>query len=509
MKPLLYLAIVFYGGFCSMGLEMTAARVLAPYFGTSNYIWTNVIGVILLALSVGYYLGGRLADRRPRLRVLGAWIAAGGLLAIPVPFVIRPLASWLLPPGLTLDNAFLLIFKGSLVGAILFAPSVTILGMVSPFVIRLLAEKTGRVGEASGKVFAVSTVGSLLGIFLSTLLLVPAIGSRATVLVLASMLVVAGVGILFWPSPRSAVALLVVLPFLALRGVPLKGGPEQLGEWESAYQYVRVYESDGTRYLALNEGLDSFHSVLVEGSYLTGGRYYDYYNAFPFLFLEGSDLRVAILGGGGGTSARQLHHFFGDRFDLHVDAVEIDPLVTEVGRRYFDYPTEGVEVFDLDARVFVNLAPFTYDLVILDAYANQVYIPFQVATKEFFESIRERLKERAVVAMNVGAFEPDTPLVEALVRTVSEVFPSTWAMVLPQSRNLMLFALVGLDSVDGLVGAGAGGPLARIATSVGLGSRRASELFEPGKGRLLTDAHGPVEWLTDRMVLRRAREAMR
>jgi len=509
----LYLLLVFYGGFCSMGLEMTAARVLAPYFGTSNYIWTNVIGIILLALALGYFLGGRIADRHPRARVLGACLLAGGLLGMPIPFAIRPLAEWLLPSGLALENAFLVIFKGSFLGALLFAPSIVFMGMVSPFVIRLLSADEAHLGESSGTVFAVSTVGSLAGIFAATLWLVPALGSRMTVLLFSGLLAALALAILFWPSPRAAVGLLAFAPMLAVPALPIKATEGQLGEWESSYQYIEVTEVDGTRTLRLNEGLDSFHSVLVEGEYLTNGAYYDYYNAFPFLFEGGPSLDVAILGGGGGTGARQIRHFFADagRFDeVRIDAVEIDPDVTRVGREYFDYPTDGVRVLDLDARVFANLARGDYDLITVDAYASQVYIPFQVATVEFFERLRALLGERGVVAMNVGSFGPDTPLAETLVATVASVFPDTRVLLMPRSRNLLVFALHGIDSLEPILDRARGTELERIAASVVLGGRPARELFpELDERELLVDAHAPVEALTDRMLFGRAREVSR
>ena len=509
----LYLLLVFYGGFCSMGLEMTAARVLAPYFGTSNYIWTNVIGIILLALALGYFLGGRIADRHPRVKVLGGCLLAGGLLGMPIPFAIRPLADWLLPAGLALDNAFLIIFKGSFLGALLFAPSIVFMGMVSPFVIRLLSSDEAHLGEASGTVFAVSTVGSLAGIFAATLFLVPAMGSRMTVLLFCGLLAAVAIVILLWPSPKGVVGVLAFAPMLMVPSIPIKATEGQLGEWESGYQYIEVTEADGTRMLRLNEGLDSFHSVLVEGRYLTDGAYYDYYNAFPFLFEGQGELDVAILGGGGGTGARQLRHFFADsgRFDeVRIDAVEIDPSVSRIGREYFDYPEEGVRVFDLDGRVFANLARGDYDFITVDAYSSQVYIPFQVATVEFFERLRDLLGDRGVVAMNVGSFGPDTPLAEALVATVASVFPDTRALLLPRSRNLLVFALHGIDSLDPILERSQGGELESVAASVVFGSRPARELFpELDRREPLVDAHAPVEALTDRMLFGRAREAGR
>lgn len=522
IRPLLYTGLAFYGGFCTMGLEMTAARLLAPYFGTSNYIWTNVIGIILLALSLGYWLGGILADRRPNPKTLAMCLLAGGLAGLPIPFVIRLLAEALLPAGMTLDNAFLVIFKGSFLGALLFAPAVTILGMVSPFVIRILADETGNVGRSTGRVFAVSTIGSILGIFSSTLFLVPWLGSRMTVLVFSSMLIAIALVMLLSPSRAAAAALLLVVPILAMRGSTFKdvrwevsadaagnaSVPERT-EWESGYQYIRVVRENGTRYLKLNEGLDSFHSLTVDGDVFTNA-YYDYYNAFPLLFLDREQLDVAILGGGGGTSVRQYDHFFGDRFDLRIDSVEIDPLVTEVGRRYFGYPEEGVTIHDLDARVFVNLASGDYDIIIVDAYANQVYIPFHVATREFFEHVRRLLGDEGIVAMNVGAFEPDAPLVAALVTTLQSVFPDTYAMTLPRSRNLIVYASVGIDSFEPMIDAAEGTGLESIAASVVYASRPANEWFaDDVEARILTDSHAPVEWLTDQMVWRRAREVTR
>jgi predicted membrane-bound spermidine synthase len=290
--------LVFCAGAGALATEICAARLLAPYYGSSTVVWANVIGLVLASLSVGYWLGGRMADRSPSPRVLGRIVVAAGVLMAIVPFVARPLLD-VSVKGLDEISA------GAAIGSffavlLLFAPPVTLLGMVAPFSVRLAIEDVRDAGTVAGRLYALSTVGSLLGTFLSALVLIPAIGTRRTLLAAAVLVALSGATLLGrrWVVVAAALAALIALPPGAVRAQP-----GLIYEQESRYQFIHVTEKDGVRRLYLNEGI-AVHSIWRRDSVLTGGEWDAQLVVAPLL---GRSLRrVAILGNAGGTTARAM-----------------------------------------------------------------------------------------------------------------------------------------------------------------------------------------------------------
>src|SRR4051794_16333922 len=288
--------IVFTVGAASLGSEIAAARLLAPYFGASTTIWANTIAVVLLALSTGYWLGGRLADRRPEQRNLCALVLAAGVALAAVPFVARPFLSATVS---ALDATSAGAFLGSLLGVLLLvAGPVMLLGAVAPYAIRLSITDVGRSGSTAGRLYAISTAGSLVGTFLASLLLVPFAGTQRTFLLFAAALaVVAALGL----RPRFALLALLLVALIAVppgRTKAAPAGERVLWEAETAYQYARVTEdAAGVRRLELNEGLAT-HSLLRPGSYLTDD-YWDDFLVAPRAALPRPPRRIAILGNAG------------------------------------------------------------------------------------------------------------------------------------------------------------------------------------------------------------------
>ena len=268
LSPVVATAVAALTGFAVMALELTAVRLLAPHFGQSAYVWTNVIGVILVALALGAFLGGRMADQEHGRQRLCTLLVFAGLVTCAVPLWSWWLGQGLLPQDLPLDAAMGALVRGSLVATmLLFAPPILLIGCVTPMLVKLLVTQHGRVGGACGLVSAMSTMGSLVGTFAATHALVPYLGSRVTVWVCAAALIVSGLLCRATPVRAAALLPLLVLPFLDLgnmRGVDK--GEELLREVESAYQYLQVVvrgdsERGRSSILKINEGLDSFHSV--------------------------------------------------------------------------------------------------------------------------------------------------------------------------------------------------------------------------------------------------------
>lgn len=439
-------------GFALMGLELTAVRLLAPHFGDSAYVWTNVIGVILVALAFGAWFGGRLADRGSR--ALPWMLAAGAIAAAVVPLVSRPLGSWLLPPELELDAALGAMVRGSFSATlVLFAPVAFCAGAVTPMLVVAVAQQGG-VGRASGLVSAAGTLGSLAGTFAATHWLVPTFGCRTTVWACAALLGACSFAAGMRPA---AAAALVVLPLMlpALPLGPLRGplpGTELLAEVESRIQYLQVVrdprEQPPVVALKINEGLDSFHSIAVEGNPWSGGRYYDWHA--PLLLLAGAPpqgggegLRVLSLGSAAGTFTR----LFGALWpQAVVDEVELDPATVALGGAHFGGRSgRGATWAGVDARVFVETAAVApYDLVLVDCYARQIYVPAHVSSREFFTAVRRLLKPGGIVSVNSGGRRHDDPVVEALSGTMAAVFGVCHRFQVPLARNFVLAARHGL-----------------------------------------------------------------
>ncbi|HUC07230.1 MAG TPA: fused MFS/spermidine synthase [Solirubrobacterales bacterium] len=492
--------LVFVVGAASLGAEIAAARLLAPYFGASTVVWANTIGVVLVALSVGYWFGGRFADRHPHMRGLCLLVLAAALLIAVVPFAARPFLSFSVD---AFDSVSVGGFAGSLFGVlVLVAVPVTLLGAAAPWAVRLAVADVDRSGEVVGRLYATSTAGSLLGTMLAALLLIPLLGTQRTFLVFAlalALVAVAGLGWRFLAVP----ALLALVFSLPVGTIKAADTGRVLYEAETTQEYARVVErADGTRVLELNEG-QAVHSLYRPGSYLTGD-YWDGHLVLPFAAapalrdVSRAPRRIAILGNGAGTVARAYGHFFPG---TAVDAVEIDGELTELGRRFFDLRNPRMRTYAEDARPWLRRSSGGYDAIMVDAY-RQPYIPFYLATREFFELAGERLARGGVVIVNVGHPEGSDELERVLGRTMAAAFPVVGRYPI-ESTNTLLLASEAPLSAARLARSGAELPLALRPLA-----REAAVALEPrlAGGEVYTDDRAPVEWLVDSSLLEYANE---
>jgi spermidine synthase len=468
--------------------------LLAPYFGASTIVWANTIGVVLVALSAGYWFGGRFADRHPHLRGLCLLVLAASLLIALVPFAARPFLGFSVD---AFDTVSISGFAGSLFGVLtLVAVPVTLLGAASPWAVRLAVADLERSGEVVGRLYAISTAGSLCGTMIAALLLIPQLGTQRTFLVFALALAVVAVAGLGW---RFALvpALLALAVWAPVGTIKATGADRVLYEAETTHQYARVVERpDGTRVLELNEG-QAVHSLYRPGSYLTGD-YWDGHLALPFAARRRAPARIAILGNAGGTVARAFGRFFPS---TAVDAVEIDGELTELGRRFLDLRNPRMRVYGEDARPWLERSGGGYDAIMVDAY-RQPYIPFYLATREFFELARDRLAPGGVVIVNVGHPQGSDRLERVLGATMAAALPHVLRYPIESTNTLLLAADAPL-SAKRLRGSAASlpGPLRPVALEAagGLMPRL------PG-GEVYTDDHAPVEWLVDLSLLEYAND---
>ena len=446
-KRTLLLIAVFVGGMTSLGAELTAARLLDPFFGNSLIIWAVLIGMVLLYLTVGYYVGGKWADRKPYYRILYQITVWSAFLIGVIPFVARPVLLWSMQ-GFAQYSAGIL--AGSLLGVVaLFSVPITLLGCVSPFAIRLSMEEgdVASSGNVAGGLYALSTVGSLVGTFLPVLVLIPNIGTRNTFMFFSFLLLAVSLAGLFMElkaralpyllMPAALILLILFLPSGIIK--PVEYG-ELLYETESAYNYIQVVEWGDEVWLKLNEG-QGIHSIYDPDSVLVGG-IWDYFLIAPYFnnppYTADEVGSLALVGSAAGTVPKQYTAVYGP---IPIDGAEIDPEIIRVGREYFDMTEPNFNAVAQDGRYFLVNSPETYDVIAIDAY-RPPYIPFHLTTREFFRQVRDHLTEKGVVAINVGRTRSDWSLVEVLASTLKAEFPNVYLVDLAQPGQDLINVLV-------------------------------------------------------------------
>ncbi|MEJ7838949.1 MAG: fused MFS/spermidine synthase [Thermomicrobiales bacterium] len=502
--------IVFIGGMTSLGAELCASRLIAPYFGTSTFIWANVIGLTLTFLAIGYWLGGKAADSYPRLWLLYSITSISALFVGLTPFLARPVLQISLD---AFDNVEIGAFYGSLVGVlIILAVPVTLLGFVSPYAIRMLVPDVSHSGNTSGNIYAIGTVGSIAGSFLPVLILIPLVGTTRTFLILGLILLVPSVIALIrlraiaQASLSVAMAIMLAAVSAVVDQTPIR--PAERGvviyETESEENYIQVVQDGDRVLLSLNDG-HAWHSIYDPGTPLTGGPW-DYFMVGP-LFTPTSGAatidNALLIGLAGGTVSKQLTLGYGP---VPIDGVEIDGEIARVGREYFDMNEPNLNVLIDDGRYVLRTSTTSYDLIGVDAY-RQPYIPFQLTTREFFQEIDDRLTPEGVAVMNVGRTETDFRLVDAIASTMNDVFASVFIIDLEFSDNSMVIGTQTPTSLDTFAQSVAAQPAGSIVrevgeTSIATGSMR--EVTESGE--VWTDDYAPVERVVDQIIFGAARD---
>jgi spermidine synthase len=484
--------VVFVVGTGSLGAEIAAARLLAPYFGDSTLIWANTIGIVLVALSAGYWYGGKRADRDPTPRGLFKIVLIAGLMTAAIPFVADPFLSIAVD---ALDSISAGAFVGSLLAVlVLVATPVFVMGMVSPYALRLAVHGLEDTGRTAGRLYALGTIGSLTGNFASALVLIPLVGTRRTFLVFAlAFIIVAVLGLrdrrlILAPA---AIVGLMLLPVGIVKAAD-DPGERVIHETDTTYQYARVVENDdGDRYLELNEG-QAVHSIKRKDGFLTDN-IWDEYLVAPFAVLDKAPRRIAILGNAAGTTASAYGEYFPD---TKIDGVEIDGELTDIGRKYFGMDNPNLTTYDQDARPFLRSSDRKYDAILVDAY-HQPYIPFYLSTKEFFELVEERLAPGGLVMVNVGHPEDSEDLEKVLTATMSEVFP-TVVRDPAEDVNTLLIGTHGEASGAKLQAKIPELPLELVPRATEAAERIAPKLKG---GKVYTDDKAPVEWLIDASIV--------
>jgi spermidine synthase len=479
--------VVFAAGAGSLATEISASRLLAPYFGNTTVVWANVIGLILVYLSVGYWLGGRVADRHPHPRVLGAILLVAAAAITVLPFIARPFLQLALQGFSALSIG---VVAGSFFATLLlFSVPVSLLGMVSPFAVRLAVRDVQTAGSVSGRLSSLTTLGAIAGTFAPALVLIPAIGTQRTLLCSALLVSLAAFPLLPRRAPivTAVVAALMLIPPGTVK--PVAGA---VLERETRYQYVQVVHTpDGRTALRLDDGIAD-QSVYRPNTVLTGGEW-DMPLVVPPL-LGHPMHRALIIGNAGGTMARALAHEYPG---VQIDGVEPDPGVTAVGRQLMGMAqVPGLRVIDGDGRAWLATSQSRYDLIIVDAY-RQAYVPFWLVTQEFFSLARSHLEAGGAIAFNMARVPGDDRVGQAVSGTLATVFPDVRVWPALSFNELVVgfdLAVSPAALADRLA---ALPPDLRVLGPLVLAHLHAvTASTDP-----LTDDRAPVEWLTDRALL--------
>lgn len=491
----------FFSGMSVMAVELGASRLLAPYFSSSQIVWTIIIGTIMIAMALGNIWGGRSADKNPnpdklyaRLLVAAVWIAAIPLVG---KYIILGISGLLV---LTVSNHFL-VLAAFIACMVIFVYPLFLLGTVTPSLVKYTVDSLDDSGSTVGTLGAFNTIGSILGTFLPTFVTIPAVGTAITFLIFSGVLLV--LSLIYFISKKSGkrICALALVLFLLCS---VFGHSDSFAFWEtdlayegeSIYNYLQVKETDSRVILSTNV-LFGVQSVKMKEDGLTG-MYYDYALAAPFLagvMQKDSVSDVLILGMGTGTFATQCRNYFSGA--VNIEGVEIDQRITDLAGTYFDLPKE-IPVTTYDGRAYLQAVDKSYDVIMVDAYQD-ITIPFQMSSVEFFSEVKAHLKPNGVMVVNMNMKSDGEDSINAyLSDTIASVFDQVYTVDVKNNTNRELFASDNPRMLTLMAEGVAVETDEELAAMMGT-VQEAMTAYEPGD-RILTDDKAPVEVLGMRVI---------
>ncbi len=512
--------LVFTAGFATLGVELSASRLLEPAFGNNQIVWAALIGMILLYLALGAWLGGHLADRYPSRPALDITLTLAALGVAAVPLLSRPVLR--LAAGGLEQFAPGLLAGALLAVALLFSVPVLLLGTASPWAARLrLLELEGaspagtrETGAALGRLYALSTAGSLLGAFVPVLFLIPALGTRLTFLLLALVLLLVltlgAIGQRHLWAPALALLLVAAITIFTAgdRSIRTSWDDGRRGtiiyEDESTFNYIAVREWGSERHLKLNDGI-GIHSVYHPQATLSNG-IWDYFLLAPLVRPAASGAPVAprnllVIGLAAGTVTGLYDTVYSPLGEpVQMTGVELDPQILEVGRDFFAMERPNLTAVAADGRRWLAQQPAaaTWDVIAVDAY-RPPYIPFHLTTREFFALVESHLSAEGVLAINIGRAGENRALVDALAATVGSVFPTVLLFDEPAPDgalgNTMLVATRAAVTAEDVAARAAALPAATPAEFRSFAQQALAQLRPAPVTALapFTDDHAPIE----------------
>lgn len=501
-KVFLYMS-EFFAGMSVMAVELGASRLLAPYFSSSQIVWTIIIGTIMIAMALGNIYGGRSADKNPdpdklygRILIAAVWIGA-------IPAVGKYIILGLSGVLIFAVNTNILVVAAFAACMVIFVFPLFLLGTVTPSLAKYSVDSLEESGKTVGNLGAFNTIGSIIGTFVPTFVTIPAVGTSVTFLIFSGILLVLS-AIYFLSGGGSAAkknGVKLILSFLIFVICCIFGNSDSFAFWEkdlvyegeSVYNYLQVKEDSERVYLSTNV-LFGVQSLKMKEPGLTG-MYYDYAMLAPLMagVKEKEDFKILILGMGTGTFGSQCRNYYGN---VDITGVEIDEKIIGLAGKYFDMPKD-IPVAAYDGRAYLNAVDEKYDVIMVDAYQD-ITIPFQMSSVEFFTLVREHLNDGGVMVVNMNMKgNSEGNINQYLSDTISKVFPNVRTIDVMGSTNRELFASVGdVDAVlkrnQGLL---EGGELLEFTEMI------EGNLLEYEAGDyLLTDDRAPVELLGMKVI---------
>ena len=484
---------VFIAGAIVMALEIAGSRILAPFFGNTIFVWGSLIGVVLAALSLGYFLGGRLSDRSPSFFQFSVILLAAGIsilvMSVASPLILEAVFSINLGDryGPLLATSILLIIPG------------TLLGMVSPYAVKLSAEKLEKIGGTSGNIYSLSTVGSIFGTFMTVFILIPELGVRSILFALGLTLV--AISLLGLDNFGRGLVVIIIL-IASVPALPLSLGStfrsgDLVFEKDSPYNHIEITDdhNSGTRTLRLN-GL-RHSSMYLDGSLDAVFPYTDFFH-LPFLF-NPSIKEVLFIGGGGFTGPKKFLSLYED---VTIDVVEVDGAVVNAAINYFNVTDDPrLNIIVEDGRIHLTKTEKKYDLIVLDAY-SKTYVPFHLMTQEFFDEVQDDLSPDGIVISNViASVVGDTSdIFRAQYKTIGTSFPNVYVFPTIDStgtvQNIMVLATKSFEQTKPLdLRPKTSSSTEEIPELLSMAGRFYREDIPVGDVPVLTDDYAPVEKL--------------
>ena len=488
----------FFAGMSVMAVELGASRLLAPYFSSSQIVWTIIIGTIMIAMALGNIYGGRSADKNPnpdklygRMIIAAIWIA---LIPVLGKYIVIGISAIMI---FSVNHNYL-IWAAFAACMVIFVFPLFLLGTVTPSLVKYTVDDLDDSGKTVGMLNASNTIGSIIGTFVPTFITIPAVGTSITFLIFAGILLILAILYFIISRQRSVKAVIGVIIFVA---ACMTGSSDSFAFWEkdltyegeSIYNYLQVKENESEIYLSTNV-LFGVQSVYEKSDTLTGGMYYDYAMAAPMMAdVQGKEqLDVLILGMGTGTYATQCNRYFGNQTKLNVEGVEIDEDITKLATKYFHLSKE-IPVSTYDGRAYLNAIDKKYDVIMVDAYQD-ITIPFQMSSAEFFTLVKNHLKEDGVMVVNMNMRgEKEGNINQYLADTIASVFSGVYTVDVTGHTNRELFATNAtgvLDTFEANVEKETNQDLRRLM-------HRVEARLKPyhSTGLLMTDDKAPVELL--------------
>lgn len=406
-----------------LALEILGTRILGPFYGVSIYLWSALITVTLAALSLGYWLGGRMADKKPEYSRLCTLIFIAGIWIIAIPWIKQPFLALAEPLGLR--------FAVLSTATILFFPPLALLGMISPYAIKLKTADLGKVGRTAGTLYAISTLASVVSALAVGFFLIPNIGVTLLTIIIGLLLLITAVIGFFINKKNTATITSIIILIITSITVGWKApidNPDPMNGLiaieQSPYGELRVLDTENGRHLLIDGGI---HSIVDPATWESNAHYAAVMDLPKYFFNQPG--KVLLIGLGGGSLMKQYA-----KEDWQVDAVEIDPTVIKLAYQHFGLQSSEGNVYEMDGRQFLSATTNKYEVILLDAFGSSS-IPFHLITEEVFKLISDRLTSGGIFALNIETIGWDDPIILPITVTLKNVFKEVMALPMEEPPN--------------------------------------------------------------------------